>query len=68
MVQFLQIIFFSAYIVQIVLNVQVYQNYTESKSKPKEQRYPIRWFSFILTSIISIALLIDIVIHWINKI
>ncbi len=67
MIQFFQILFFTAAIVLIVLNVIEFNKYQEYKNESLDKRHPIKWFSFILTSIVAIGLVLNIVIQWFKK-
>lgn len=66
MIQFFQILFFTASIVLIVLNVLQFNKYRDGK-KPGGVRHSIKWFPFILTSIVAIGCVLNIVIGWLSK-
>lgn len=68
MIQFFQILFFTAAIVLIVLNVIEFNKYQESKNEAIDKRHTIKWFSFILTSLVAVGLVLNIVIQWIKKV
>jgi uncharacterized membrane protein AbrB (regulator of aidB expression) len=67
MVQFFQILFFTAAIVLIVLNVLEFNKYQEHKNEALDKRHPIKWFSFILTSLVAVGLVLNIVVQWFKK-
>ncbi len=67
MIQFFQILFFTAAIVLVVLNVIEFNKHQEHKNEAADKRYKIKWFSFILTSIVAIGLVLNIVIQWFKK-
>ena len=67
MIQFFQILFFTAAIVLIVLNVIEFNKYQEHKNETLDKRHPIKWFSFILTSIVAVGLVLNIVVQWFKK-
>jgi len=66
MIKFFQVIFFSAGIVLIVLNVLEFNKYTESKKEGATKPHPIKWFPFILTSLVAIGCVLNILIAWIG--
>jgi hypothetical protein len=67
MIQFFQILFFTAAIVLIVLNVIEFNKYQESKNEALDKRHIIKWFSFILTSLVAVGLVLNIVVQWFKK-
>ena len=67
MIQFFQILFFTAAIVLIVLNVIEFNKYQETKNEAIDKRHPIKWFSFILTSVVAVGLVLNIVVQWFKK-
>jgi hypothetical protein len=70
MIQFFQILFFTAAVILIVLNVVQFNKYWESKKIKMEGHPPVRsikWFNFILTSLVAIGCILNIVIKWITK-
>jgi hypothetical protein len=67
MIMFFQIIFLVASIVLLVLNIIHYNRYLESKRHPGVTPYPIRWFDFILTSIVAIGCALNIIIILLKK-
>ncbi len=67
MVKFFQIIFFTAAVVLVVLNVLEYIKWKESKKEGSAKPYPMRWFYFILTSLVALGCVLNILISWISK-
>jgi hypothetical protein len=66
MIQFFQVLFFTAAIVLIVLNVLEFNKYREGK-KTGGSPHPIKWFSFILTSLVAIGCVLNILVGWIRN-
>jgi len=66
MIKFFQILFFSAAILLIVINVLEFNKYKESKKEGSTKPHPIKWFSFILTSLVAIGCVLNILIAWIG--
>lgn len=67
MIQFFQVVFFTAAIVLIVLNVIEFNKYQEHRNEATDKRYTIKWVSFILTSLVAIGLVLNIVVQWFKK-
>jgi hypothetical protein len=67
MIAFFQVIFLIAAVVLIVLNVLEYNKWQEGRKEGSTKPYPIKWFPFILTSLVSLGCLLNIVISWIKK-
>lgn len=65
MIKFFQVLFFSAGIILIVLNVLEFNKYQESKKEGSTKPYPIKWFYFILTSLVALGCVLNILIGWI---
>ncbi len=66
MIKFFQAIFLVASIVLIVLNILAYNRYVEGK-KEGHTPHPIKWFNFILTSLVALGCALNIIITWISK-
>lgn len=66
MIQFFQVLFFTASVVLIVLNALQFNRYQEGK-KDGVNAYPIKWFNFVLTSLVAIGCVLNIVVDWIQK-
>ncbi len=67
MVQFFQVIFLIAAVVLIVLNVLDFNKWQESRKEGSTKPYPIKWFNFILTSLVAVGCVLNIIIAWIRK-
>lgn len=66
MIQFFQVLFFTAAIVLIVLNVLEFNKYQEGK-KTGGAPHPIKWFGFVLTSLVAIGCVLNILVGWIKN-
>ena len=67
MIQFFQVLFFSAAVVLIVLNVLDFNKYREGKKEGSTKPHPVKWFDFILTSLVALGCVLNILIAWIKK-
>jgi hypothetical protein len=67
MVKFFQVLFLIASIVLIVLNVIHFNKYRESKNHPDAKPHSIKWFDFILTSLVALGCALNIIIAWISS-
>ena len=67
MIQFFQVLFLIAAVVLIVLNVLEYNKWQDSRKEGSTKPYSIRWFNFILTSVVALGCVLNIIIGWINK-
>jgi hypothetical protein len=66
MIKFFQILFFTSGIILIVLNVLEFLKYSDSKKEGSLRPHPIKWFPFILTSLVAIGCVMNILISWIG--
>jgi len=66
MIKFFQVLFLVAATVLIVLNILKYNRYVEGK-KLGHTPHPIKWFDFILTSLVALGCALNIIITWISK-
>ena len=66
MIKFFQVLFFSAAIVLIVLNVLEFKKWEEGRKEGSTKPHPIKWFSFILTSLVALGCVLNILIAWIG--
>jgi len=66
MIKFFQVLFFSAAIVLIVLNIIEFNKWQEGRKEGSTRPHPIKWFSFILTSLVAIGCVLNILIAWIG--
>lgn len=67
MIKFFQLLFFAAAIIQIVLNVIDYNKWNEGRKEGSTKPHPIRWFSFVLTSLVALGCLLNIIFAWLGK-
>jgi hypothetical protein len=67
MIQFFQVLFLIAAVVLIVLNVLEFNKWQESKKEGSTKPYSIKWFNFILTSLVAMGCMLNIIIGWISK-
>jgi len=67
MVQLFQMVFLIAAIVLIVLNVLDFNKWQETQKEAADKRHSIKWFNFILTSLVALGLALNIIIQWLNK-
>jgi len=67
MIQFFQVLFLMAAVVLIVLNVLEFNKWQESKKEGSTKPYSIKWFNFILTSLVALGCMLNIIIGWISK-
>lgn len=65
MIQFFQVLFFAAAVVLIVLNVLQFNKYQEGK-KTGGTSQPIKWFNFILTSLVAVGCVLNILFAWLR--
>lgn len=67
MILFFQVLFLVAAVILIVLNVVDFNKWQESRREGNSKPYNIRWFIFVLTSIVAVGCVLNIIIGWINK-
>mgnify|MGYP001388101293 CR=1 FL=1 len=67
MIQFFQVLFLIAAVVLIVLNVLDYNKWQESRKEGSAKPHSIKWFNFILTSLVAIGCVLNIIVAWIRK-
>jgi phosphoglycerol transferase MdoB-like AlkP superfamily enzyme len=67
MIQFFQVLFLIAAIVLIVLNVLEFNKWQEGKKEGSTKPHPIKWFPFILTSLVALGCVLNIIVAWISK-
>lgn len=66
MIQFFQILFFTSAVVLIVLNVLQFNKYQDGK-KNGGNAHPIKWFPFVLTSLVALGCALNVLISWIQR-
>ncbi|MBL7725307.1 MAG: hypothetical protein JNK27_14260 [Chitinophagaceae bacterium] len=67
MVNFFQIVFLIAAVVLIVLNVLEFNKWQDGKKEGSAKPHPIKWFNFILTSLVALGCVLNIIVAWIRK-
>jgi TRAP-type mannitol/chloroaromatic compound transport system permease small subunit len=67
MIKFFQVLFLIAAVILIVINVLEYKKWEESKKEGSTKPHPIKWFNFILTSLVALGCALNIIIQWISK-
>lgn len=67
MIQFFQILFLIASVILIVINVLEYKKWEEGKKEGSTKPHPIKWFNFILTSLVALGCVLNIIIQWISR-
>ncbi len=65
--KFFQVLFLLAAVTLIVINILEFKKWEEGKKEGSAKSYPIKWFNFILTSLVSVGCVINIIIAWISK-
>lgn len=67
MIKFFQVLFLIASVILIVVNVLEFKKWEEGKKEGSTKPHPIKWFSFILTSLVAVGCALNIIIQWISK-
>lgn len=67
MINFFQALFLVSAIIIIFQNVLEFNKWQEGRKEGSTKPHPIKWFSFILTSIVAIGCALNVVINWISK-
>ena len=67
MIKFFQIVFLTASVILIVINVLEFNKWREGKKEGSTKPHPIKWLPFILTSLVAIGCALNIIIGWISK-
>ena len=67
MIQFFQVLFFAAAVTLIVLNVLDFNKYQEGKKEGSTKPHPVKWFNFVLTSLVALGCVLNILVAWIKK-
>jgi hypothetical protein len=67
MIQFFQVLFLIAAVILIVLNVLDFDKWQQSRKEGSTKPYSIKWFYFILTSLVALGCVLNIIIGWISK-
>lgn len=65
MIAFFQTVFLVASIVLIVLNVLDFNKWQDGRKEGSTKQYPIKWFNFILTSVVALGCALNVILSWI---
>lgn len=64
MIKFFQTLFLIASVVLIVLNVIEFNKWQEGRKEGSTKPHPIKWFNFILTSLVALGCVLNIIFTW----
>jgi len=67
MIKFFQVVFLTASVIVIVLNVLEFNKWQEAKKEGSTRPYPLKWANFILTSLVALGCALNIIIPWLSK-
>jgi len=67
MIQFFQVLFLISAVVLIVLNVLDFNKWQEGRKEGSTKPHPIKWFPFVLTSLVAVGCVLNIIVAWIKK-
>ena len=67
MIQFFQVLFLIAAVILIVLNVLEFNKWQDGRKEGSVKPHPIKWFTFILTSLVALGCVLNIIVQWISK-
>jgi hypothetical protein len=67
MIQFFQVLFLVAAAILIGMNVFEFNKYQEGKKDGSAKPHSIKWFNFILTSVVAVGCVLNIIVAWIKK-
>jgi hypothetical protein len=67
MIRFFQVVFLTASVILIVLNILEFNKWQEGRKEGSTKTHPIKWFPFILTSIVAIGCALTIIISLLSK-
>ncbi|MEN9548863.1 MAG: hypothetical protein RIR12_1454 [Bacteroidota bacterium] len=65
MIALFQTVFLIAAIILIVLNVLDFNKWQDGRKEGSTKPYPLKWFYFILTSIVALGCALNVVLQWI---
>ena len=66
MAHFFQTLFLIASIIVIVLNVLEFNKWQEGRKEGSTKPHPIKWFSFIISSLVEIGCALNIIIWFVR--
>jgi hypothetical protein len=67
MIKFFQVLFLTASVILIVLNVLEFMKWQDGRKEGSTKPHPVKWFPFILTSIVAVGCALNIIIWLISK-
>lgn len=67
MVHFFQVVFLMASVAVIVININEFSKWQESRREGSVRPYHMKWFSFLLTSLVAVGCMLNILVQWISK-
>jgi hypothetical protein len=67
MIQFFQVLFLIAAVILIVLNLLEFNKWQEGRKEASTRPHPIKWFNFVLTSLVALGCVLNIIVAWISK-
>ena len=67
MIKFFQVVFLIAAVILIVINILEFNKWQDSRKEGSTRPYPIKWFPFILTSLVALGCVLNIVVQWLSK-
>ena len=67
MIKFFQIVFLTASVILIVMNVLEFKKWQEGNKEGSKKPHPVKWFPFILTSLVALGCALNIIIGWISR-
>ncbi|HMK25515.1 MAG TPA: hypothetical protein VK483_05740 [Chitinophagaceae bacterium] len=67
MIKFFQVVFFSAAVILMILNIIEIKKWEQGRKEGSTKPHPIKWFLFILTSLVALGCALNILIQWISK-
>ena len=67
MIKFFQVVFLTASVILIILNVMEFNKWQDARKEGSTKPYPIKWFNFILTSLVALGCALNIIIQWVSK-
>lgn len=66
MAHFFQTLFLIASIIVIVLNVLEFNKWQDGRKEGSTKPHPIKWFSFIISSLVAIGCALNIIIWFVR--
>jgi len=67
MIKFFQVLFLIPSVILIVLNVLEFIKWRDGRKEGSTKPHPIKWFPFILTSIVAVGCALNVIIWFISR-